>query len=440
MQGSTGTAKSIRIRDIFILGFAFFATYFGAGNLIFPPLLGLNSGSDFISGLAGLTVSGILLPILALIVVGFRGHVRELTDRVDKYTYNVLQAALVFACTFVAIPRTCATAIQLGIQGNIPAAPFLPLTIVYFVLTYFFTADERNVLDRIGKYLTPLLALILVLIAIAGVWHPLGTPAEPAVPHAFVNAFLGGYNTGDVLVSFIMAVIFLGSVRRKGYDTPQQLRKVIVYCGLVAIALLFIIYGGLLYMGASVSAMYPQDIGRAELLVAVIKGIDPVVMLPMGIAVVLACLTTAVGETAAVAEFIRTISHGRVSYKQVAAISCVLSGFTALLGVDGIVTYVGWIFGVSYPPCLALMVLGVIMPWVPNRGAYRGAVYAVFLYALLEAFPGLSSLAFVKALVGAVPLAAYGFGWIPMFIVGFIIGGILYSVRGKDDLYGATQK
>lgn len=112
-------------------------------------------------------------------------------------------------------------------------------------------------------------------------------------------------------------------------------------------------------------------------------------------------------------------------------VSSICSGLTALLGVDGIVTYVGWIFGVSYPPCLALMVLGVIMPWVPNRGAYRGSVYFVFFYAICEAFPGISSLALAKAFVTAVPLAAYGFGWIPMFIAGFILGGFVYAVAGR---------
>lgn len=64
MNNNSSGGKAIRGLDVLILGFAFFATYFGAGNLIFPPQLGLNSGSDFLSGLAGLTLSGIFLPIL----------------------------------------------------------------------------------------------------------------------------------------------------------------------------------------------------------------------------------------------------------------------------------------------------------------------------------------------------------------------------------------
>ncbi|MBS6349181.1 MAG: branched-chain amino acid transport system II carrier protein, partial [Oscillospiraceae bacterium] len=125
-----------------------------------------------------------------------------------RWTALIL-AALMLVCTFVSIPRTAATAIQLGVQGNFPAAPMIPLVVVYFLLCYFFVADPRNVMDRMGKYLTPALAFILVAIAIVGIFFPLGTPAEPAVDNPFVNAFLGGYNTGDVLVSFIMAAVFI---------------------------------------------------------------------------------------------------------------------------------------------------------------------------------------------------------------------------------------
>ena len=143
MNNNSSGGKAIRGLDVLILGFAFFATYFGAGNLIFPPQLGLNSGSDFLSGLAGLTLSGIFLPIFTLIVIGLNGDVHSITERVGKNTYNVLLAALMLVCTFVSIPRTCATAIQLGIQGNLPAAPFIPLVIAYFVISFFFVADQN---------------------------------------------------------------------------------------------------------------------------------------------------------------------------------------------------------------------------------------------------------------------------------------------------------
>ena len=199
----------------------------------------------------------------------------------------------------------------------------------------------------------------------------------------------------------------------------------LIYCGIVSFVLLLIIYGSLLYMGACVSGDYAQNIGRAELLVAIIQRVGTWVMVPMGIAVVLACLTTAIGQIAAVAEFTSTATGNRISYKQVAIVCCILSALTALLGVDGIVTYIGWIFGVCYPPCLALLVLGIIGRFMPNNGAYKGSVYLVTLFALLESLPGLSSLGFAKAIVAATPLSTYGFGWIVPFIIGLIGGSII---------------
>lgn len=432
MMNSPSGGKRIKILDVLILGFAFFATYFGAGNLIFPPHLGLQSGSNVFAGLSGLTLSGIFLPIFALIVIGLNGDVHAITNRVGKYTYNVLLAALMIVCTFVSIPRTCATAIQLGVQGNIPAAPFIPLVVVYFVICYFFSADKNSVMDRMGKYLTPLLALILVIISFMGVFQPIGVPVDPSVPNPFVNAFLGGYNTGDVLVSFIMAAVFISSINSKGYASVADRNRVLIYCGAVAFILLLIIYGSLLYMGACVSGEYPDTIGRAELLVAIIQRVGGAVMIPMGIAVILACLTTAIGQIAAVASFTNTASNQRISYRLAAVVCCILSSLTALLGVDGIVTYVGWIFGVTYPPCLALMTLGIIRPIAPNDGAYKGSVYLVTLYAVLESLPGLSSTAFAKAIVTSVPLSFYGFGWIPVFIVGFILGAVIWKITKKE--------
>ena len=433
MNNMPSESKSIKVKDILILGFAFFATYFGAGNLIFPPQLGLVSGSSYGSALIGLTLSGILLPVFALLIISFHGEVRRITDHVGMYTYNILLALLMVICTFVSIPRTCATAIQLGIQGNFPEVPFIPCVVGYFLISFWFTADEKSVLDKIGKYLTPLLALILIIIGCLGVISPIGTPVTATVDNPFVNAFLGGYNTGDVLVSFIMAALFIHSVENKGYKMAGQRNQMMLCCGVVTIILLFIIYGSLLFMGACVSGDYSANIGRAELLVAVIKRVGRSFMIPMGIAVILACLTTAVGQIAAVADFFHTASNGRASYKTVAIGTCILSALTALLGVDGIVTYIGWIFSISYPPVLALMVLGTFSKVIPNDSAYKGATYLVVIYALLEALPGLSNLNFARTIVMAAPLSEIGFGWLGPFLVGLVGGGIIGIVNTKKE-------
>ena len=79
------------------------------------------------------------------------------------------------------------------------------------------------------------------------------------------------------------------------------------------------------------------------------------------------------------------------------------------------------------------LILGIIGRFMPNNGAYKGSVYLVTLFALLESLPGLSSLGFAKAIVTATPLSTYGFGWIVPFIIGLIGGSLIgHFVSSKE--------
>ena len=42
--------KDRKILDVVTIGFALFSMFFGAGNVIFPPYLGLQSGHQWLGG------------------------------------------------------------------------------------------------------------------------------------------------------------------------------------------------------------------------------------------------------------------------------------------------------------------------------------------------------------------------------------------------------
>lgn len=113
--------KKIKFTDVLFVGLAFFASYFGAGNLIFPPMLGLQSGSNWLSGMIGMLASGVGLPILAIIVLGMCGSVQKISDHVNKKFYTVMIGAIMILCCCVSIPRTAAVGIEMGLQGIWPA-------------------------------------------------------------------------------------------------------------------------------------------------------------------------------------------------------------------------------------------------------------------------------------------------------------------------------
>ena len=47
-----------------VIGFALFAMFFGAGNLIFPPALGKAAGDAFLSSIIGFLITGVGLPLV----------------------------------------------------------------------------------------------------------------------------------------------------------------------------------------------------------------------------------------------------------------------------------------------------------------------------------------------------------------------------------------
>ena len=412
--------KKIKFTDVLFVGLAFFASYFGAGNLIFPPMLGLQSGSNWLSGMIGMLASGVGLPILAIIVLGMCGSVQKISDHVNKKFYTVMIGAIMILCCCVSIPRTAAVGIEMGLQG-------------IFVIAFLFAKDRGTALDKVGKILTPIMTIILFILVVKGAVSPIGTPGAASVDNAFVNSFLGGYSTGDVLVSFLAAGVFFDSIKRKGYE-GEAFRKAHVRACLIAAVCLAIVYGGLLYMGACVSTEYtPDSISNANLLLSIIRSSGgQIAIYGLCLSVVLACLTTAISQITAVADFYETATHGKLSYKVLVMIVPIVTTIVASFGLDTIVSLTSPWFSFFYPITLVMTILGIFEKKIPNDGAFKGAVYFTVIYAVLD-LPHEYGFGFLDPVLNHIPLYGLGFGWIVPAIVGFIVGLIAWKGKGRTE-------
>ena len=56
--------KTSKTKTTLIMGFALFATFFGAGNLIFPPFLGRETGASWFMGFMGFFIMDVGLGVL----------------------------------------------------------------------------------------------------------------------------------------------------------------------------------------------------------------------------------------------------------------------------------------------------------------------------------------------------------------------------------------
>lgn len=428
-----GTGK-VKVSDFVILGFAFFASYFGAGNLIFPPKIGQAVGDGWLAGMGGLAVSACALPIIALIILGTTKDVdRKLAKIHPKFFGIFLGIGYFFGCMCIAIPRTAAVGISVGLNSITSAVPYIVALVVYFVIVVYFSWNEGKALEKIGKILTPLMVVILVFITIKAFVDPIGAPTSQELELSPLNfALLQGYQTGDAVVSMILASFFFAGVRAKGYKDEKTFNKVVWTSGFLAFLLLAIVYGGLLYLGACTGTEYPADIDNATLLLAVVGRVGGTVLLgAFGLAALLACITTAVSQVSTVASFLAKITKGKIKYTIGVLIVSIFAFLVATLGLSTIVSLAAPVFGWLYSVTLSMLIILLLDRFLPNSGGHKIGMLLVVIEAVLELG---ANYGLPFGFIFKIPLAAQGFGWVCPLVIGLIVGEAVWAARGiKND-------
>ena len=422
-------------RDSIIVGLALFSTMFGAGNLIFPPQIGLADGTLWGWGALGIVLTGVILPVLAFWGVNNVGtDVKCLMGHVHPKFYDVFY---LIGCILVGmgstLPRNGATTHEMGVMSIFPNAPSWLTMIIFFALVFFFGCDKGKVVDKLGKYLTPLLLILLAIVLVKGVISPIGTPQDTGVSKPLPSAMLTGYLTGDLTVGLMCANIFIGGILDKGHTNPLERKRSGLIVGLTSIVALGIIYIILTYIGACGGDYYDLSVPQTTLLSGLVgRVLGNFGKVCMGLAVSLACLTTAISQITAVADFYETATHGKLSYKVLVMIVPIVTTIVASFGLDTIVSLTSPWFSFFYPITLVMTILGIFEKKIPNDGAFKGAVYFTVIYAVLD-LPHEYGFGFLDPVLNHIPLYGLGFGWIVPAIVGFIVGLIAWKGKGRTE-------
>ncbi|MDR6759200.1 LIVCS family branched-chain amino acid:cation transporter [Mycoplana sp. BE70] len=432
-------------RDSLIIGFAMFAVFFGAGNLIFPPQIGFAAGDQWAAALAGLSLTGMLLPVLGVIAVGIGGGGFERLSRPIAPWFGTLLifTTMIAIAWLITIPRTASVAFETGIMTLAPSldpkigiAVFVPL---YFLASLYFAIDQNQVIDKVGRILTPALLILLVAIVIWAIVDPLGTPATTTEAAPFYLGFTTGYQTGDVFTGLLFGVIFLEAIRNRGYREGHGFTRVLLGISAVTFVGLFVVYGGLEYLGATGSGLYQAGISPAELLARLVSDLaGRTGAIALAVAVLLACLTTAVGATAVMAEYMTRWSKGRLSYSTAVIITTVVAGAQSFGGVNYIISIAGPIFMLFYPVGICIVILGLFSRWFSNDGVWKGtALMAVLIGAydcanILSGMLGFTMPASLVQAYQAIPFAATGFAWVVPSILGGVVGGLAWRAIGRS--------
>ena len=433
-----------KIIDIIICGFALFAIFFGAGNLIFPPYLGVISGNNW--GIANIAflLSDPLLPILGVIVTALLGgQATDLGKRVSKHFSIIIGAiSIILIGPLFAVPRTGATTHEIFVQSFVPTAPQWITSLIFFGLTLYIAIHSHTVIDAIGKYLTPILLVILLLVFIAAVVQPNVGFQTTTSAGLFSQSFKEGYQTMDALGAALMAGVVISDLTRRGYTEKKEQHQMMFGVGIVSFILLALVYSSLTYAGATVSTVYDSTVQRPALLIGLIEQLlGSFGKVAMGIAVSFACLTTSVGLITTCGHYFSTLTNGKLEYKKIVVVSVVISFLLSLLGVDALLQLAVPVLSAIYPMVIALIFLSIFDRYIVYNWTYTGAVVGAFFIGGIQAIhlfsqmQGGNFLSELAAWTNTLPLNQFGFEW----LVPAIIGSVVFTVISKFTGMGSKR-
>jgi LIVCS family branched-chain amino acid:cation transporter len=428
-----------RFNDVLVVGVALFAMFFGAGNLIFPPLMGFSAGSAWVGALLGFLVTGIGMPLLGIMASARAGgSVEHLAGRVNRVFARVLSIVILLAIgPLLAIPRTGATTFELGILPVWPHFSPALFSVIYFGVTLLFALKQSSVVDKIGKILTPFLLVTLAWIIIKAIVSPLGPDVDRQFANPFGRGFREGYQTMDAMASVVFAEIVIAALVYKGYKSVGDQVKLTSLAGLIAAVGLGLVYGGLMYAGSTAVTRFPPDIERTQLVVGIAQALlGETGKIALGSAVALACLTTSIGLTATVGDYFSTLSKGRIGYRTICVATVIFSGIFATVGVTTIVRLAVPLLVTVYPIVIVLILLTMADRLVTRRAVYVGAVVGALSTSLFDAATSAGyPVQIVNDLIAGIPFAQSGFPW----IVPALIGGVAGALAGMAGYGGRIE-
>ena len=426
-----------KTRDIVTIGFALFAMFFGAGNLLLPPYIGIQIGDHVWITILAFGLTGILLPFFGILSVVNSGEsFQDLGSRINKFLSPVLGSVIMLCIgPMIAIPRTAATTFEVGILPSFPNSAPIWTSIVFFAVTWLLTISPSKVVDIIGNFLTPLLLVLLITLIALGIFSPMADYSDSSLNTAesFTLGFVDGYQTLDVLASVIFAGIIITASISKGYTTVKSKNQVVISAGILAASCLFIIYGGLIYLGAT-SGVEDLSIKRSELLIHISRAImGPFGTIAIAISIALACLTTAIALTSAVGSFFSELTHGKLGYKLLVTVCCIISCVLSITGVDNIIAFAYPILTFVYPIVITLVLYTVFFgPFVKSKEPYVLALIGSTIIATLSLFKQLNLLsADTIATLNHIPFFQYELGWVVPSAVLFLVGLLIWGNRPK---------
>lgn len=422
------------------LSIMLFGLFFGAGNLIFPPLLGNKAGSATLISLIAFCVTAVLFPVLGAIVVGKTNGLSNLARRVGPMFSVVFTTAIYLSIgPGLGIPRAGSVPFEMAIAPYVPETLNLNIvrfvyTLVFFTIALLICLKPNKLVERVGKFLTPtlLLMILFMFVRILMMDKNIAAPSGDYLKAPVTKGFLAGYETMDAVAALNFGFVIAQAIKRFGIEDENEVTRYEIKSGLLAGSVLFLVYA----MLASIGMIGSQKFAGAENGAQVLSESIKLVLGDFGLVLLafiftLACLTTCVGLITSGGEYFEKLFNNKLSYRAWVYIWTLFSFVMANFGLNKLLAFSVPLLQIIYPVALVLIVMGISHKYLNySKVSYvSSAVVAVGL-PLVEVLDKTFKInfGFVTNFVKSLALYEEGLAWLLPTIFVLVLTSLVVKV------------
>jgi len=426
--------------DLLALGFMTFALFLGAGNIIFPPSAGMAAGEFIWRAALGFLLTGVGLPLLTVVALArVGGGMDRLTAPLGKFAGTVLAVAVYLAIgPLFATPRTAVVSFEMGIapfSGN-SGMPLFIYTLVFFAAMLFLVLNPGQLVNRIGKFITPVLLAALLVLGGAAIFAPageVGAVNESYRGAPLIKGFLEGYLTMDTLGALVFGIVIATAIRDRGVTEPALVTRYSMIAGVIAAIGLSLVYLALFYLGATSQGIAGGAENGVQILTTYVQHTfgTPGSLL-LAVVITLACLTTAVGLTTACGEFFSALLP--VSYRSVVIVFSLFSLLVANQGLTQLISVSVPVLVGLYPLAIVLVALSLLDRfWLSSSRVFVPVMAVTLVFGVVDGLAAAGLGSWVPTLFTQLPLADQSMGWLVPVLVMLVLAVVTDRLLGRAE-------
>ncbi|HRV72175.1 MAG TPA: GerAB/ArcD/ProY family transporter [Thermovirgaceae bacterium] len=409
---------------IAVISAALFSGHFGVGDVIFPPILGKGAGSSWFMAAMGYGIINSLGVLVAYLAVSRQQKtLLEMSSRTLGRAFGVVFTTicmLIIGPVFI-LPRVSSATHEMAVALFFPNFPLFATLAIFFALNYWVAYNRAQVIDRLGKVLSPALIVFMAVLIIKGVVAPIAAVPATGSENPLADGVLNGYNTMNALGAALFGGWILKELAIRGIDDKGAQSKNLAYIGPIVAFGLLITSTGITYLGATASTVFP-DAGIGVYTVMIAEGLLGVVGKAIfALLLAFACFTTSVGLTSTAGDVFQEMSGGKLQYKTIVALSSLVGFGIGMVGLGKIVGYtVPWLMLV-YPAIIVLLV-GNLFDFGKFKPALQAGMVTAIVLSLGDFLSGMGMEGnFFSTMTAKLPLGGQGLGWLVPAVVAAVV-------------------